>query len=340
MTAALALLLLSLPLHAVDTKSVTDMTPDELEHYLGKGKQSQLAPIIGEAMDLKNKSAGARAVELYGRLRSLKPVDVIEVPALISTLDDPTACPNIRKSTPDDHDPAHCPAALINALASIGPPAAAAAGSLIRLLPDPALGCAAAQALGKIQPVSPSPVPALSASLRAGNACAIEALGDLGPAAKGAVPMLAAILNDASSPHRERAADALAKIGTPGTRAAIDKFKKEGAVVSTTAAAADTDRAKNWLKSRPWSAKWLLTSALRCKLAEDKLALSAKAKDTAAHDAAFASGQKTCLAFSDDYAQYAKAFAGEALPFLWSYCGENHDKKLCAAMRNWIETHQ
>lgn len=340
MKAALALLLLCLPLRAVDTKSVTDMSAEELEKYLGKGKQSQLAPIIGEAMDLKNKSAGARTIELYGRLRSLKPVDTIEVPVLISTLDDPTACPNIHKSTPLDHDPVHCRTALINALASIGPPAGAAGPSIARLLPDPALGCTAALALGKIAPSSPSPVGALAASLRAGNACAIEALGDLGPAAKAAVPMLAAILNDAASPHRARVADALAKIGTAGTKAAIDKFKTEDAKASTAASAAGADRAKNWLKNRPWTAKSMLVAALNCKLAEDKLARSAKANDTAAYDAAFETGQKTCLSFSDDYAQYLKAFPADAVPYLWTYCGENHDKKLCVAMRKWIETHQ
>ena len=335
--AAVALLLVCAPLRAVETKSVANMTPEELEAYLGKGKQSQLAPVIAAVRDPKNKNADSRAVELYGRLRSVKPVDAVEVPVLLQTLEDPAACADIQKATKDDPDPAHCRIALVDALAAIGPPAAAAAAPLTVLLSDELLRCHAALALGKIKP-TPSPVPLLTASLRAGNECAIDALGDLGPTAKSAVPLLAGLLKNRDFQNKPRVAAALVAIGTPGTRAAVDLYHLEESRAAKAAAALGEDHAKNWLKSQPWSAKAVLTAAGKCKVAEDHLARAAKNK-TPDYDAAFTNGQKTCLAFSEQYADFSRAYGEGAIPYLWRYCGENHDKRLCAEMQRWIETH-
>ncbi len=335
---ALLLLFLSAPLRAVDTKSVADMTPAELEAYLGKGKQSQLAPVIAAARDLKNKSAGDKAAELYSRLRSMKPVDALEVPVLLQALEDPAACRDIQTTTKNEPDPAHCRIALVDALAAIGPSAQAAAVPLTRLLSDELLRCHAAVALGKIRP-TPSPVAVLTASVRAGNECAIDALGDLGPAAKSAVPLLAGILKNKNFPHRDRVAAALTGIGTPGTLAIVDQYHREEALAAKAAAALGDEHLKNWLKSEPWSANEVLTSAGKCKVAEDKMARAAKNK-TPDYDEAYASGQKICLFFSEEYADFSRAYGAGAIPYLWRYCGENHDKKLCAAMQSWIETHQ
>ena len=335
---ALLLLLAHASLRAAETKSVADMTAAELEAYLGKGKESQLAPVITAARDPKNKNADAKAVELYGRLRSLKPVDVIEVPVILQTLEDPAACADIQKATKNEPDPAHCRVALLDALAAIGPPAQAAAEPLLHLLSDELLRCHAALALGKIRP-TPSPAAALTTSLRAGNECAIDALGDLGPAAKSAVPLLAAMLKNRNFPHRDRVAAALIGIGTPGTRAAVDLYHQEEALAAKAAAALGEEHTQNWLKSQPWSAKEVLTSAGKCKVAEDRMARAAKNK-SADYDEAFASGQKICLAFSEEYADFSRAYGAGALPYLWRYCGENYDKKLCAAVQTWIETHQ
>ncbi len=335
---ALLLLLTSSPLRAAETKSVADMTPAELEAYLGKGKESQLAPVIAATRDPKNKSADAKAAELYGRLRSLKPVDGVEVPVLLQTLEDPAACRDIQKATKSEPDPAHCRTALLDALASIGPSASSAATPLLSLLTDELLRCHAALALGKIKP-SPSPVAPLTASLRAGNECAIDALGDLGPAAKSAVPLLAGMLKNRNFPHRDRVAAALVAIGTPGTLAAVDQYHLEESLAVKAAAALGDEHTKNWLKSQPWSAKEVLTAAGKCKVAEDNMARAAKNK-TPDYDAAFSSGQKTCLFFSEEYADFSRAYGAGALPYLWRYCGENHDKRLCAAMQTWIETHQ
>lgn len=313
------------------------MTPQELEHYLGKGKQSQLGPVIIAARDPLNKNASAKAAELYSRMRSLTPFDAVEVPVLLETMADTTACQAIQKATAGETDPAHCRIALLDALALIGPPAQDAAAPLTSLLSDELLRCRAAVALGKIKP-SPSPVPALTASLRAGNECAIDALGDLGASAKSAVPLLAGLLKNKDFAHKDRVAAALVAIGTPGTLAAVDQYHKQEALAAKAATAVVDERAKNWLKSQPWSAKELLTSAGKCKVAEDGLARSAKDKSPDYADA-YERGKKICLAFSDEYAEYSKAFGDDAIPYLWRYCGENHDKKLCAAMRNWIETH-
>jgi hypothetical protein len=339
MRAALLLLTLASSLHAVETKSVADMTPEELEVYLGKGKQSQLASVITAAADPKNPNAGAKAAELYGRLRSLKPVDVVEVPVLLSTLRDPAACPNIQKAVKDEPDPSHCRTALIDALALIGPPAQEAANPLFQLLSDEFLRCHAALALGKIKPVSPSAAPALTAAVRAGNECAIDALGDLGASARSAVPLLATLLKNKNFPHKDRVAAALVAIGTPGTVAAVDAYHLEEAKAAKAASALGDEHLKNWLKSQPWSAKEVLSAAVKCKVAEDNLGRAAK-NGTPDYDAAFATGQKTCLAFSEEYADYGRAYGAGAYPYLWRYCGENHDKKLCAAVQNWIETHQ
>jgi HEAT repeat protein len=332
------LLLACAPLRAGESKSVADMTPAELEAYLNKGKQSQLAPVIAAARDPKNKTAGDKAAELYSRLRSMKPVDVLEVPVLLQTLEDPAACRDIQTATKDEPDAAHCRVALLDALALIGPPASAAAGPLTKLLSDDLLRCHAALALGKIKP-SPSPVPALTASLRAGNECAIDALGDLGPAAKGAVPLLAGFLKNRDFKNKARVAAALVAIGTPGTLAAVDQYHREEALAAKAVAAGGEERAQNWLKSQPWSANEVLTAAGKCKVAEDRMALAAKNK-TPDYDAAFSSGQKTCLTFSEEYSDFSRAYGAGALPYLWRYCGENHEKKLCAAMQTWIETHQ
>ena len=336
--AIVSLLLLSAPLRALGAKSVADMTAAELETYLVKGKQSQLTPVIAAARDLKNKSAGDKAAELYGRLRSLKPVDVLEVPVLLQTLEDPAACRDIQTATKDEPDPSHCRVALLDALAAIGPPASAAAEPLTHLLSDEVLRCRAALALGKIRP-SQSPVSALTASLRSGNECAIDALGDLGPAAKSAVPLLAGLLKNRAFGHKARVAAALVAIGTPGTRAAVDSYKREEALAAKAATALGDEHAQNWLKSQPWSAKEVLTAAGKCKVAEDRLERSAK-NGTPDYDEAFSSGQKICLAFAEKYGDYGRAYGAGALPYLWRYCGENHDKKLCAAMQRWIETHQ
>lgn len=335
---ALLLLLASAPLRAIEGKSVADMTPAELDAYLNKGKQSRLAPVIAEVRDPKNKSAGDKAIELYGRLRSLKPVDVPEVPVLLQTLEDPAACLDIQKATKDEPDPAHCRTALLDALAAIGPPASAASVPLLRLLSDELLRCRAAITLGKIKP-TPSPVPALTASLRAGNECAVDALGDLGASAKSAVPLLAGMLKNRSFLHKDRVAAALVAIGTPGTLAAVDQYHRDEALAAKAVAAGGEERAQNWLKSQPWSAKEVLTAAGKCKVAEDRLALAAKNK-TPDYDEAFASGQKTCLTFSEEYGDFSRAYGAGAIPYLWRYCGENHDKRLCAAMQTWIETHQ
>jgi hypothetical protein len=225
---------------------------------------------------------------------------------------------------------------LLDALAEIGPPAQAAAGLLTRLLSDDLLRCHAALALGKIKP-SPSPVAILTASLRAGNECAIDALGDLGPAAKSAVPLLAGFLKNRAFEHKPRVAAALVAIGTPGTLAAVDQYHREEALAAKAAAALGEEHAKNWLKSQPWSAKEVLTAAGNCKVAEDELA---RLKSGApGYDDAYARGQKTCVAFSEEYGDFSRAYGAGALPYLWRYCGENHDKKLCAAMQSWIETH-
>lgn len=335
--AALGLLLLCAPPRALAEKSVANMTPAELEAYLGKGKQSQLAPVIAAARDPKNKNADAKARELFGRLRSLKPVDAVEVPVLLRSLEDPAVCGDIQKAVKDDPDPAHCRVALLDALAALGPSASAAAGPLTGLLSDDLLRCRAALALGKIKP-SPSPVAPLTASLRAGNECAIDALGDLGPAAKSAVPQLASLLKNRAFEHKPRVAAALVAIGTPGTRAAVDAYHREEELAAKAAAALGEEHAKNWLKSQPWSAKEVLTAAGKCKVAEDDMARAAKNK-TPDYDAVFASGQKTCLFFSEEYADFSRAYGAGAIPYLWRYCGENHDKKLCAAMQTWIETH-
>ena len=335
--AALALLLVCGPLRALETKSVANMTPEELEAYLGKGKQSQLAPVIAAVRDPKNKNADSRAVELYGRLRSVKPVDAVEVPVLLQTLEDPAACADIQKATKDERDPAHCRIALVDALAAIGQPAQAAAGPLTGLLSDELLRCRAALALGKIKP-TPSPVPVLTASLRAGNECAIDALGDLGPASKSAVPLLAGLLKNRDFQNKPRVAAALVAIGTPATRAAGDLTPLQDERAAKAAAALGDDHTKNWLKSQPWSAKEVLTAAGKCKVAEDRLARAAKNK-TPDYDEAFSSGQKACVFFSEEYADFNRAYGAGAIPYLWRYCGENHDKKLCAAMRDWIETH-
>lgn len=334
---ALLLFLACAPLRAAEGKSVADMTPAELEAYLGKGKQSQLAPVISAARDPKNKSADAKAAELYGRLRSLKPVDGVEAPVLLQTLSDPAACADIQKATKNDPDPAHCRVALVDALASLGPSASAAAGPLTALLSDELLRCHAALALGKIKP-TPSPVPNLTASVRAGNECALDALGDLGPTAKSAVPLLAGMLKNPNFQHKDRVAAALVAIGTPGTLAAVDAYHLEEARAAKAAAALGDEHTKNWLKSQPWSANEVLTAAGKCKVAEDAMARAAKNK-TPDYEAAFASGQKTCLFFSEEYADFSRAYGEGAIPFLWRYCGENHDKRLCAAMQNWIETH-
>lgn len=334
---ALLLLLVCAPLRASGEKSVADMTPEELEAYLNKGKQSQLAPVIAAVRDPKNKSAGDKAIELYGRLRSVKPVDAVEVPVLLQTLEDPAACLDIQKATKDEPDPAHCRLALLDALAAIGPPASAAAGPLLGLLSDDLLRCRAALALGKIKP-SPSPVANLTASLRAGNECALDALGDLGPAAKSAVPLLAGMLKNKNFQRRDRVAAALVAIGTPGTLAAVDQYHREEALAAKAAAALGDEHAKNWLKSQPWSANEVLTAAGKCKVAEDNMARAAKNK-APDYDAAFASGQKTCLFFSEEYADFSRAYGAGAVPYLWRYCGEKHDKRLCAAMQTWIETH-
>ena len=336
-SALLLLLSVCAPLRAAEAKSVANMTPEELEAYLGKGRQSQLAPVIAAVRDPKNKNADSRAVELYGRLRSLKPVDAVEVPILLQTLEDPAACSDIQKATKNDPDPAHCRIALVDALALIGPPASSAAGPLTSLLSDDLLRCRAALALGKIKP-APSPVAVLTASLRAGNECAIDALGDLGPASKSAVPLLAGLLKNKDFRNKDRVAAALVAIGTPGTRAAVDRYHLEEERAAKAAAALGEEHAKNWLKSQPWSAKEVLTAAGKCKVAEDRLARAAKNK-TPDYDEAFASGQKACVFFSEEYADFGRAYGAGAIPYLWRYCGENHDKKLCAAMREWIETH-
>jgi HEAT repeat protein len=252
-------------------------------------------------------------------------------------LEDPAACADIQKATKDEPDPAHCRIALLDALAAIGPPASAAAGPLLGLLSDELLRCRAALALGKIKP-SPSPVPALTASLRAGNECAIDALGDLGPTSRSAVPLLAGMLKNRDFRHKDRVAAALVAIGTPGTLAAVDQYHREEALAAKAAAAGGAERAQNWLKSQPWSAKEVLTAAGKCKVAEDSMARAAKNK-TPDYDEAFSSGQKTCLTFSEEYSDFSRAYGAGALPYLWRYCGENHDKKLCAAMQTWIETH-
>lgn len=331
------LLLLSAPLRALDGKSVADMSPAELERYLGKGKQSQLAPVIVAARDPLNKNASSKAAELYSRLRSLTSFDALEVPVLLETMADASACADIQKATKDELDPTHCRVALIDALALIGPPASAAAAPLTALLSDEFLRCHAAFALGKIKP-SPSPAAALTASVRAGNECAIDALGDLGPSAKSAVPYLASLLKNKDYARRDRVAAALVGIGTPGTLALVDQYHKQEDAAAKAEAAKGDERAKNWLKSQPWSAKEVLTSAGKCKLAEDALAKYAKS-GSPEYDGAFSTGQKTCLSFSDEYADYSRAYGADAIPFLWRYCGENHDPKLCAAMRAWIETH-
>ena len=334
---ALALLLICGPLRAVETKSVANMTPAELEAYLGKGKQSQLAPVIAAVRDPKNKNADSRAIELYGRLRSVKPVDAVEVPVLLQTLEDPAACRDIQAATKNDPDPAHCRIALVDALAAIGPPATAAAGPLTGLLSDELLRCHAALALGKIKP-TPSPVPLLTASLRAGNECAIDALGDLGRASKSAVPLRAGLLKNREFQNKPRVAAALVAIGTPGTRAAVDRYHLEEERAAKAAAALGEEHTKNWLKSQPWSAKQVLTAAGKCKVAEDHLARSAK-NGTPDYDEAFSNGKKTCLAFSEQYADFSRAYGEGAIPYLWRYCGANHDKRLCAEMQRWIETH-
>ena len=281
---------------------------------------------------------GDKAAELYGRLRSLKPVDAVEVPVLLHTLEDPAVCRDIQTGTKNEPDPARCRIALVDALAAIGPPAQAAAELLTRLLSDELLRCHAAWALGKIRP-TPSPVAVLSISVRAGNECAIDALGDLGPAAKSAVALLAGILKNKNSQHRDRVAAALTGIGTPGTLAAVDQYHREVALAAKAATALGDEHTKNWLKSQPWSANEVLTFAGKCKVAEDRMALAAKNK-TPDYEEAFASGLKICLFFSEEYAEFSRAYGAGALPYLWRFCGENHDKKLCAAMQSWIETHQ
>ena len=121
--------------------------------------------------------------------------------------------------------------------------------------------------------------------------------------------------------------------------AAVDLYHREEELAAKAAAALGDEHTKNWLKVQPWSANEVLTSAGKCKLAEDRMARAAKNK-TSDYDEAYASGQKTCLFFSEEYADFSRAYGAGALPYLWRYCGENHDKKLCAAMQNWIETHQ
>ncbi len=333
---ALAFLLLCAPLRAADNKSVADMTPAELERYLGKGKQSQLAPVIIAARDPQNKNASAKAAELYSRMRSLTSFDAVEVPVLLETMQDPAACQAIQKATVSEPDPSHCRVALLDALALIGPAASSAAAPLTALLSDEFLRCHAAFALGKIKP-TPSPVAALTASLRAGNECAIDALGDLGPTAKSAVPLLAGLLKNKDFTHKDRVAAALVAIGTPGTLAAVDEYHKQEALAARAATAKGEEHTQNWLKSQPWSAKEVLTAAGKCKVAED--ALGRAKPGTPAYTDAFSSGQKTCLAFNDEYAEFVRAYGAGAIPYLWRYCGENHDPKLCAAMRGWIETH-
>jgi hypothetical protein len=226
-------------------------------------------------------------------------------------LEDPAACADIQKATKDERDPAHCRIALVDALAAIGPPASAAAGPLTVLLSDELLRCRAALALGKIKP-TPSPVALLTASLRAGNECAIDALGDLGPASKSAVPLLAGLLKNREFQNKPRVAAALVAIGTPGTRAAVDLYHLEEERAAKAAAALGEDHAKNWLKSQPWSAKEVLTGAGKCKVAEDRLARAAKNK-TPDYDEAFLNGQKTCLAFSEQYADFSRAYGEGAI---------------------------
>lgn len=332
----LAVLLCAARLHAADGKSVADMTPEELERYLGKGKQSQLAPVLMAARDPKTKFPDAKAAEFYSRMRSLTNFDAVEVPLLLQALEDPTVCRDIQKVSKDEPDPSHCRVALLDALGAVGHASQGAAAPLTALLSDEFLRCHAAFALGKIKP-TPSPVPALTASLRAGNECAIDALGDLGASAKSAVPLLAGLLKNKDFTHKDRVAAALVAIGTPGTLAAVDEYHRAQALAEKAAKAKGAEHEENWLKSQPWSAKEVLTAAGKCKVAED--ALGRVKAGTPAYDEAFAGGQKTCLAFNDEYADYARAYGAGAIPYLWRYCGENHDGRLCAAMRTWIETH-
>ena len=318
--AVLALLLIPGPVRAAD-KSVADMTHQELEVYLGKGKQSQLAPVIAAARDPKNKNASSKAAELYSRIRSLTIFDAVEVPVLLESMADPAVCQDIQKATADERDPSHCRVALLDALGLIGPAAQAAAAPLTAHLSDEFLRCHAAFALGKIKP-TPSPVPALTASLRAGNECAIDALGDLGTASKGAVPLLASLLKNKDFTHKDRVAAALMAINTPGTAAAVDEYRRQEALAA---------------KDQPSFAKAVLTAAGKCKVAED--ALAHVKSGTPEYDAAYSSGQKICLIFNDEYAAFVRSYGGGALPYLWRYCGENYAPKPCAAMRQWIETH-
>lgn len=147
------------------------------------------------------------------------------------------------------------------------------------------------------------------------------------------------MLKNKNVQHKDRVAAALVAIGTPGTLAAVDQYHREEALAAKAAAAKGDEHTKNWLKSQPWSANEVLTAAGKCKVAEDNMARAAKNK-TPDYDAAFASGQKTCLTFSEEYSDFSRAYGAGALPYLWRYCGENHDKRLCAAMQAWIETHQ
>jgi hypothetical protein len=144
----------------------------------------------------------------------------------------------------------------------------------------------------------------------------IDGLGAIGPSASSATAVLAGLLSE--PPLRCRAARALGRI-TP----ALGKAER-----------ADCAARPASTKTQAESAREILTAAVRCRLAEKKLASAAPA----AYDAAFSSGKKLCDSFTADYGEYLGRWDGGA-QYLWRFCGEKYKPELCAPLQRWLETH-
>jgi len=146
----------------------------------------------------------------------------------------------------------------------------------------------------------------------------IDGLGQIGPSASSSTAVLTSLLDDPVL--RCRAADALGRIQPSADKAARAECAARASAAKTQAS----------------SAKAILLSAVRCRLAEKKMANA----DATAYKAAFSSGKKTCEAFTAEYGRYLDRYGDDAYPYLWRHCGEKYKPDLCAPLQTWLEAHK
>ena len=190
---------------------------------IGPGAAQIAVPALVEALQNQAEPIYTMATVALGRTgAAAEPA----IPALIEILEDPRG--SKRKAAAD-------------ALGRMGRPAKGAVPELARLLADPEEGVrgTAAEALARFGPDASAAVPALVRALDASPELdvffdlqlaprLVDALGAIGPAANPAIPVLAEMFEEQPemSPHRYRAAAALARIDPSRTDAIVRSLVK------------------------------------------------------------------------------------------------------------------